>query len=237
MSTQQPHPDTIHAEQCRLAHAHPQAILQWAHQRYAQRLVVVTSLQITGIVALHMLRQITGDVQALIVDTDLLFPETYQLIETVEQVLDLHIQRVRPAYSLSEQVHRHGAELWTQDADLCCEIRKVQPLQQALSAYDAWVTGIRRDQSTTREQVPVLAWDQQYNLLKLMPFANWTESMLWTYIHAHDLPYNPLHDRGYESIGCHTCTVAGNRRNGRWAHQPKTECGIHKGTLTPRTPS
>jgi phosphoadenosine phosphosulfate reductase len=110
-------------------------------------------------------------------------------------------------------------------------MRKVQPLQQALTDYRAWITGLRRDQSSRRASTPIVSWDDRHGLVKICPFSNWTEDMMWTYIHAYDLPYNTLHDRGYPSIGCHTCTRAvdgdGDARSGRWVGHAKSECGIH----------
>lgn len=224
--------DELSRLQVHMQHAHPQEILRWAHDYYGEKLLVVTSFQATGIVTLHMLRQFTDNVQVATLDTGLLFPETYQLIEDVEAALNISVKRIKPTLSLSAQTDKHGASLWETDPDKCCHLRKTIPLRDALKNYDAWVTGLRRDQSITRRNIPVLDWDERYDMLKLMPFAHWTEDMLWTYINAYDLPYNPLHDRGYPSIGCHTCTVAGNGREGRWSNSGKTECGIHVPFLT-----
>ncbi|MEO1165618.1 MAG: phosphoadenylyl-sulfate reductase [Chloroflexota bacterium] len=207
--------------------AHPQEVLRWAVEKYADRLIVVTSFQITGIVTLHMLRQITDNVQVATLDTGLLFPETYQLIDDLEQTLDISVQRIKPELTLPQQAREHGNLLWETTPDKCCHLRKTIPLTQMLATYDAWITGIRRDQSPTRANTPVIDWDARYGLFKLCPFATWTEDMLWTYIHAYELPYNILHERGYASIGCYTCTRAATGRDGRWANTAKTECGIH----------
>jgi len=219
--------DELTQLQFELDNAYPQEILKWAHDYYGDKLVVVTSFQITGIVTLHMLREITDNVQVMTLDTGLLFPETYQLIDDVEAALDISVQRIKPELSLPQQAREHGSLLWETNSDKCCHIRKTVPLRESLKNYDAWVTGLRRDQSITRRNIPVVDWDDRYDMLKLMPFATWTEDMMWTYINAYELPYNPLHDRGYPSIGCYTCTMAGNGREGRWSNSGKTECGIH----------
>lgn len=207
--------------------AAPQSLLRWAVEQYGDQLVVVTSLQFTGIVTLHMMKQITDHFQVLTLDTGLLFPETQQLIEAVERHLDITIQRIKPQQTLAEQAHEYGDRLWETKPDLCCHQRKTLPLERALAGYQAWVTGLRRDQSSSRANIPVIDWDDRYHLLKFCPFVDWTQDMLWTYIQAHGLPYNALHDRGYKSIGCHTCTVPAEGRAGRWRNFSKTECGIH----------
>lgn len=213
--------------QADLENAYPQEILKWAHDYYGDKLVVITSFQTTGIVTLHMLRQISDNVQVMTLDTGLLFPETYQLIDDVEAALDISVQRIKPNLSLPTQAREHGSLLWETNPDKCCNLRKTIPLGESLQNYDGWVTGLRRDQSPSRANIPVLEWDEGYDMLKLMPFATWTDDMMWTYLKAHELPFNPLHERGYPSIGCYTCTLAGKGRNGRWSNKTKTECGIH----------
>lgn len=212
--------------------ASPQDMLRWAASTFGDKLAVVTSFQPTGIVTLHMLSEIAPHTAVLTLDTELLFPETYTLIETMQQRLNLNLVRVRPALTLAEQAEKHGPALWERDPDLCCQIRKVAPLGPALAPYDAWITGLRRDQNG-RGHTPIIAWDKKYQKVKVCPFADWTEEMLWTYIHAYELPYNALHDQNYPTIGCHTsvCTQpvyeGQNERAGRWVNSAKTECGLH----------
>lgn len=216
--------------QIELEDAHPQDILRWAVENYGDKLAIVTSFQATGIVTLHMMKEITDDFQVLTLDTGLLFPATYQLIADVEQRLDISVQRIQTDLTLPQQAREYGSLLWESNPNQCCHLRKTLPLRDALQDYDAWVTGLRRDQSPTRAQIPVISWDERNGLVKLAPFATWTEDMIWTYIHAHELPFNPLHQQGYPSIGCYTCTLAAmadDSRSGRWAHSAKTECGIH----------
>jgi phosphoadenosine phosphosulfate reductase len=144
----------------------------------------------------------------------------------------LKLIRVKPALTLEQQAEKYGAALWERDNDACCQIRKVAPLGPALTGYEAWITGLRRDQSG-RGNTPIVSWDKKYQLVKLCPFANWTEDLMWLYINSHELPYNALHDKGYPSIGCNTpvctqpVTEGGNERSGRWVNSNKTECGIH----------
>ena len=223
--------DAIHDISLQLEQAQPQEILEWAVETYNYSLVVVTSCQPTGIVTLHMMQEIAPDVSIVTLDTGLLFPETHALMDRLETRFGIEIQRVRPEQTVDEQARQHGDALWERDPDQCCYLRKVRPLRQALGGYDAWVTGLRRDQSPRRANTPIVSWDEQYQMVKLCPLATWTESMVWTYVKAHDLPYNALHDRGYTSIGCQACTRAvstGNdTRAGRWSDRAKTECGIH----------
>ncbi len=216
----------------RLESAPPQDILRWAAETYGDKLAVVTSFQPTGIVTLHMLSEIAPETTVLTLDTGLLFPETDSLIDRLEQRFNLRLVRVRPRQTVAQQAVSHGPALWEREPDLCCNLRKTIPLDQALRGYDAWIAGLRRDQSEGRATVPVVAWDKKYQKVKLCPFVTWTEEMIWTYIAAYELPYNPLHDRNYPSIGCYPCTRAiepgtEDKRAGRWAKRSKTECGLH----------
>lgn len=210
---------------------YPQDILKWAVDILGDELAIVTSFQPTGIVTLHMLSEFAPEIPVLTLDTGLLFPETYDLIEQVERRFNLNLIRVRPELSVVEQDENYGEALWERHPDHCCQMRKVEPLNRALDNYSAWVTGIRRDQSPTRAKTAILSKDKKSKRIRIAPFATWTESMIWTYIRAHNLPYNVLHDQGYPSIGCAPCTLpvqdGDNMRNGRWSQQAKSECGIH----------
>ncbi|KAA3643502.1 MAG: phosphoadenylyl-sulfate reductase [Chloroflexi bacterium] len=214
---------------------HPQDILHWAVETYQEKLVVVTSFQPTGIVGLHMLQKIAPDLQVITLDTGLLFPETYSLIERLKDHFELNLCCIQPALSLEEQAAQYGEKLWESDPDKCCYFCKVLPLQKNLLNFRAWITGLRRDQSPQRGKIPIVMWDKQFQIAKISPFANWTENMIWEYIKAHDLPYNELHERGFPSIGCEPCTVPisvenTNNRDGRWPRHNKVECGIHFST-------
>lgn len=203
----------------------PKSILRWSVETFGERLAIVTSFQPSGIVTLHMLEQLGARPDVLTVDTGLLFPETYALMDEVTRRFDLRLKRITPRI---EPLSANGEPLWSTNPDMCCHERKVLPLHDALSPYTAWVAGLRRDQKG-RAETPIIML--KHGRVKVHPFANWSESMLWTYIHAHELPYNTLHDYGYPSIGCWPCTRAVRQgedaRDGRWAGSNKNECGIH----------
>ena len=209
----------------------PADLIKWGFETFGNTMTVVTSFQPTGIVTLHMLQEIAPDVPVITIDTGLLFPETQKLIDTYETRFNLNLIRVLPQQSVAEQSIVHGEQLWQSDPDKCCELRKTQPLQHALTPYRAWVAGIRRDQSIQRANIQPIQWDTKHDMVKLCPFAHWTDDMIWAYIHTHDLPTNDLHDQGYPSIGCIPCTQAATcyatPRSGRWVGHPKTECGLH----------
>ena len=211
--------------------AHPREILSWAHCTFGETLAIVTSFQATGIVTLHLMRELAPATQVLTLDTGFLFPETINLINTLEERFQLNLRRIRPRQTPRQQARDYGDRLWERNPDRCCHIRKTMPLREALAGYSAWVTGLRRDQSTKRANTPIVSRDSRTGLIKIAPFANWSSDMIWSYLRANDLPYNPLHDIGYPSIGCWTCTKAvhqeADARSGRWAQREKTECGIH----------
>jgi phosphoadenosine phosphosulfate reductase len=155
-----------------------------------------------------------------------LFPETYATWRRIEERYNVHVD-VYQGMSLPRQADLYGDELWKHDPDACCGIRKVSPLKEALSGVDAWVSGLRREQSPIRATTPKLLFDERHQVWKANPLADWSEADLWRYIAEHDVPYNELHDRGYGSIGCTHCTRPGNGREGRWAGSDKKECGLH----------
>ncbi|MDX6652343.1 MAG: phosphoadenosine phosphosulfate reductase [Solirubrobacterales bacterium] len=163
-------------------------------------------------------------------DTDVLFPETYETKDRLAEHYGIEFERFHNL-TLDEQAARHGDELWASNPDFCCELRKVEPMREALSEVDCWVSGIRREESQTRAGAKKFGYDKRFGLWKLNPLADWTEKDVWNYIVENDVPYNPLHDRGYPSIGCTHCTrppgAGSGIRAGRWADAEKTECGLH----------
>jgi len=222
----------IEALQTRFESAYPQDILKWAADTYGDELAVVTSFGPTGIVTLHMLSEIAPDTTVITLDTGLLFPETYELINQVEERFNLNLICVTPKLNVAQQALEYGDALWERNPEQCCQLRKAIPLGEALNGHAAWIAGVRRDQSPQRALTPIISRDKRYGRLKISPLATWTEDMVWGYIRAYELPYNKLHNEGYPSIGCFTCTKAvdGNSysRAGRWAAiEGKTECGIH----------
>lgn len=219
--------------------ADPKAILRWAVETFGEKLAIVTSFQPTGVVTLNMLDELRREglrsrPTVLTLDTGLLFPETYALMDEVERRFDLRLFRVKPTLTVEEQNAEYGAALWQKHPDACCKIRKVAPLDRVLAKYrgSGWVAGVRRDQPG-RANTPLVSWDRKHEMVKFSPLAAWDERMIWTYIHAYELPYNTLHDQGYPSIGCNTptCTqpvkAGEDSRAGRWISHSKNECGIH----------
>ncbi|MGI8428732.1 MAG: phosphoadenylyl-sulfate reductase [Solirubrobacteraceae bacterium] len=200
-----------------LEQASAEKVLAHAVERFGARLVTACSFQKEESVLVHMLTAIEPRARVFTIDTGVLFAETLSTWRAFEERFGLTIE-VFDA--------RSRAEPWT--AARCCGEAKIDALERALSDVDAWVTGIRREQAATRTRAPKLERDARRGIWKLNPLADWSEKDLWRYIHAHDLPYHPLHDRGFSSIGCKPCTERGAGREGRWAGQDKTECGIHE---------
>jgi phosphoadenosine phosphosulfate reductase len=210
----------------------PREILVWALSAYAGRIALSCSFGgPTGLVALDMALAIDPSVPVYYIDTGLLFPETYALVRRVEERYGVRPVALKSKLSLEQQTQEHGEALWAKDPDRCCELRKVEPQAAFLENYDAWITGIRRDQTAARREVRVVQWDDRLSRVKINPFARWNERMVWAYVHQHGLPYNGLHDRGYPSIGCTHCTRAVRHdespRAGRWSGSGKIECGLH----------
>jgi len=209
----------------------PEDILRWGFETFSPHIALATGFGAEGVILMHMTSLIAPDASVFYLDTDLLFKETYKLRDVLAERLGTRFTRVHSGVSLNEQADEHGPALWSVDPNLCCQIRKVKPLREFLSTQNAWITAIRRDQTKPRANAGIVEWDRTNALVKLNPLAGWTHDQVWDYIRAHDLPYNPLHDEGYPSIGCWPCTrpVAdgADPRSGRWAGQDKNECGIH----------
>ena len=189
-------------------------------------LALACSFQKEESVLLDMLLAADPKARVFALDTHVLFEETYGVWREIEKRYGIEIE----AYSgpsLGRQAATHGDALWASNPALCCSIRKVGPLARALSYSDCWITGVRRDQSPTRADTPKLGWDEKHELWKASPLADWTDDDVWAYIRERDLPVNPLHGRGYASIGCTHCTAPGEGREGRWSGMDKTECGLH----------
>ena len=213
----------------------PQAVLRWGFENFAPSIVMATGFGPEGIVLMHMVSEIRPETIVFYLDTDLLFSHTYELRDELVKRLGIRFERVHSGISLPEQAFRHGDKLWERDPDTCCQIRKVIPQRAFLKNYDAWITGIRRDQTAFRANTGLAEWDYANKMIKLNPLTAWTSDQVWEHIKTHDLPYNVLHDYGYPSIGCWTCTnpvePGQDPRSGRWAGRAKTECGIHLPTL------
>jgi len=193
---------------------------------FSDRVSLACSFQKEESVLLDMLFAVEPRARVFALDTHVLFPETYAVWREVERRYGTTIE-IFEGPSLGRQAAVHGDELWKRKPELCCAIRKVEPLGRALAGLDAWITGLRRDQSPTRANAPKLGWDETHELWKANPLADWSDEDCWAYIRERDLPVNVLHDSGYASIGCTHCTQPGAGREGRWAGLDKTECGLH----------
>ena len=201
-------------------------VLAFVLEELPGRVSLACSFQKEESVLLDMLFALEPKARVFALDTHVLFPETYAVWREVEKRYGTTIE-VYEGPSLGRQAAAHGDALWASKPDLCCAIRKVEPLNRALADLDAWITGLRRDQSPTRANAPKLGWDEAHELWKANPIADWTDEQCWTYIRERELPVNPLHEQGYASIGCTHCTVAGAGREGRWSGLDKVECGLH----------
>ena len=211
-------------------------VLAWAWQRFGNRAAIGTSFQGAGLVMLHLAKQSGLPFPAFTLDTGLLFPETIALKKRLEDFLGFTIESLEPDLTVEEQADINGPELWNRNPDLCCTIRKVFPLRDKLGDLDCWITGLRRQQSDTRAGIGIIelyAFDESSgrDIIKLNPMANWSREAVWDYIKANKIPYNPLHDQGFRSIGCQPCTRrtlnGEGERAGRWTGFNKVECGIH----------
>jgi phosphoadenosine phosphosulfate reductase len=209
--------------------------LKDAIKRFAPKIVVACSFGAEDVVLVDMVHRIDPSIPLFYLDTDFLFPETYETRDRIIQQYALKPAQVIQVQSLltpDQQAAQHGPALWSTEPDRCCQLRKVEPLTRVLKGYDAWITGIRRDQSPTRANAGLIEWDGKFQLVKVNPLARWTWADVWTYIKVYEVPYNPLHDQNYPSIGCTHCTApvapGEDPRAGRWKTFTKTECGLHK---------
>ena len=206
-------------------------VLGWAFQHFEQEVALASGFGAEGMVLIDMAWRLRSDFQLFTLDTGLLFAETYALMEQVEQRYGVRIERCGSELSPEAQERTYGAALWTRQPDQCCALRKVEPLTKKLAGLKAWIATVRRDQTSARADTPKVGWDGKFGLVKVSPLADWTWERVWQYIRSHDVPYNPLHDRNYPSIGCWPCTRAvldgEDERAGRWSGTEKKECGLH----------
>jgi phosphoadenosine phosphosulfate reductase len=209
----------------------PAEILRWASQRFGNKLTFATGFGAEGCVIIDLIARHDLPIDLFTLDTGLLFPETYELWRRLESRYGVVIRAVRPGHSVDQQADEQGPRLWERDPDRCCELRKVVPLRNALAGFDAWITAIRRDQTAERAHARIVEPDRKFGLVKINPLVAWSHDDVWGHLYAHDVPYNPLHDRGYPSIGCQPCTAVvlpgEDARAGRWRGRSKKECGLH----------
>ena len=183
----------------------PQEVLAAAIERYAPKIVVACSFGAEDVVLVDMVHRINPTVPLFYLDTDFLFPETYSTRDRIIARYNLkpaQVIRVQSLLTPDRQAQQYGEALWASDPDRCCQLRKVEPMMRVLKGFDAWITGIRRDQAPTRANAKMIEWDGKFNLVKINPLAKWTWADVWTYIKVYEVPYNELHDRNYPSIGC-----------------------------------
>ena len=223
--------DQLNKAAARLERASPQEALKWAFDEYENSLTIATGFGVEGAALIDMAAKINPNPDIFFIDTGFLFPETYQLRRRIEDRYGIEIRAIKPSLTPEAQENIYGPALWTRDPDLCCRMRKLDPLKEALDERRAWVTAIRRDQTADRANAKVVEWDRRWQLVKINPLVRWGKRDVWNYVVKNDVPYNPLHDQGYPSIGCTHCTRAVGRgedeRAGRWSGFAKTECGLH----------
>jgi phosphoadenosine phosphosulfate reductase len=216
--------------------ATPQKILRWAIETYREKLTMATAFGAEGCCLLHMIAQIrdeTGLVPDIFnLETGYQFPQTLALRNRIQKKYGLNIRLVSADETTQQMEARFGGPLYKAHPNHCCHLRKVVPLRSAVQGFDAWITAIRREQTPERARTAIVGPDPKFDfLVKVSPLANWTKEQVWDYIREYDIPYNPLHDQGFPSIGCWPCTQAvkagDDERAGRWAGQEKRECGIH----------
>ena len=214
-----------------LERASPEEILRWALARYAPKFTMATAFGPEGMCIIHMLAQIAPETPVFNLDTGYQFAETLELRERVKAKYGIEVEMKRPKQTVAEYEAANGGPVYSRDPNRCCFDRKISVLQEAAVGFDAWASAIRRDQTPDRAVAPIVGWDKKFGLVKVSPLANWTKKEVWGLITTEDIPYNPLHDEGFTSIGCQPCTrrvgLGEDERAGRWSGFAKTECGLH----------
>lgn len=214
-----------------LDEATPEETLRWAFDEFREGVTIATGFGAEGVALIDMAARINPRVDVFFLDTEFLFPETYELRRRLEDRYRIEIRVFKTDITPEQQERRFGAKLWSTNPDLCCRLRKLEPLKDALQGRRAWITAIRQDQTLERSNARVIEWDSQWRLMKINPLVRWSKQQVWEYISRNNVPYNPLHDRGYPSIGCTHCTQpireGEDDRAGRWSGRAKKECGMH----------
>lgn len=223
--------DEITAKSSELESATPQEIIRWASERFGNRLTMATAFGPEGMTILYMLSEIAPNTHVFNLDTGYQFKETLELRETVLKRYGIEVELKRPELTVEEYEAKHGGPLYKTNSDQCCHDRKLSVLFNATKGKHAWMSAIRRDQSPDRARTPIVFWDAKFEMVKISPLANSTKNDVWKMITDFDIPYNPLHDQGYASVGCWPCTrstiFGEDERAGRWSGAAKTECGLH----------
>jgi phosphoadenosine phosphosulfate reductase len=221
----------LEAASARLESTSAAEILKWASERFAPRFTMATAFGPEGMVLIHLIAEHAPATHVFNLDTGYQFPETLELRERVRERYGIEVEMKRAASTVQEYEAEHGGPLYKKDPGRCCADRKIAVLREAIRGMDAWASAIRRDQSPDRARAPIVGWDNKFQLVKVSPLANYTRQQVWKMISDYDIPYNPLHDQGYTSIGCWPCTRAvlfgEDERAGRWSGTARTECGLH----------
>lgn len=221
----------IRAESERLESASPKEILAWAVQRFAPKFTMATAFGPEGMTIIHMLAEIAPDTPIFNLDTGYQFQETLELREEVKRRYGIEVELKQPKLTVAEYEKLNGGPVYKTEPNRCCADRKISLLKESAVGFEAWASAIRRDQSPDRAKAPIVGWDKKFGLVKVSPLANWTKKEVWTLITSENIPYNPLHDQGYTSVGCWPCTRSvlpgEDERAGRWSGFAKTECGLH----------
>jgi phosphoadenosine phosphosulfate reductase len=224
-------PEQIIAANKALTGQTPQAIVRWAVEQFHSRLTMATAFGAEGCCLIHMLAEIGRPVRIFNLETGYQFAETLELRERIKDRYGIEVEYIRPEMTVAEYEEEHGGPLYVHRPDQCCHDRKVLPLRRAVEGYAAWISAIRGDQTDHRAVAGVVQWDAKFSLVKVNPLLQWTKKDVWNFIAKHTIPYNPLHDEGYPSIGCWPCTrpvaEGEDERAGRWAGTAKKECGLH----------
>jgi len=211
--------------------AEPPQIIRWAADRFGPRLTMATAFGPEGCLIIHWLAQVAPATHVFNLETGYQFPETLQLRDRLARRYGIKVALETPATTVAEYERLHGGPLYRTDPNRCCGDRKLAVIRRVLTSFDAWMSGIRRDQSVDRKGAAIVGWDRKFGVVKVSPLANWTKAQVWDLVVREDIPYNPLHDKGYVSIGCAPCTRAildgEDERAGRWSGTAKTECGLH----------
>jgi len=209
----------------------PEEVLEWAINRFGEKLLFSTAFGAEGCCILHMLAELKAPIRYINLDTGYQFKETLDLRDRVRDRYGIDVELIQPDMTVIEYEEEHGGPLFNIRPDQCCHDRKIVPLRRALKGSDAWISSIRRDQTKDRAVAQVVSWDAKFGLAKVNPLLTWTFKDVWAFIYKHKVPYNPLHDQNYPSIGCWPCTASvepgGDERSGRWAGSKKKECGLH----------
>lgn len=227
-----PSPETINEDST------TDRVVAWTLERFAdQRMVITTSFGMEGCALIDMYASHGKPLTVVYLDTMFFFSETYALRDAMIERYP-HVSFVNRGTTMTpeQQAALYGDELWKRNPDQCCQIRKVDPMFEVMADVDVWITGLMRAQSKTRAAISLVEWDWKYQVLKINPLFKWDRGQVWDYVRANKVPYNPLHERGYPTVGCTHCTkaVAGSAigeysREGRWSEFSKTECGLHGG--------